>query len=92
MKWINTQIEWVKSFLSEPINGSGVIDKGSSKRIASIGVTFTFIYTYIKSSIAQSSMPDIPETWVFILLVVLGVTGAVDYMKAKTEKKPEVKE
>jgi hypothetical protein len=87
MKWINAQIEWIKSFLSEPINGTGVIDKASSKRLASIAVTFVFCYTYIKTSFQQQAMPDVPEMWVFLLLVVLGVTGAVDYMKSKQTPK-----
>ncbi len=86
MNWINTQIEWFKSFLSEPINGSGTIDKGSSKRIASLGVTFTFIFVYIKTALASSSIPEIPDTWVFMLGTVLGIQGLVDYFKNKQNK------
>lgn len=89
MKWINTQIEWIKSFLSEPINGSGVIDKGSSKRLASIAVTFTFVFVYTKVALQTQTVPDIPDMWVFILSAVLGITGLVDYFKAKNEKKTQ---
>jgi len=84
MDWIKEQIEWFKSFLSEPINGSGKIDKGSSKRVAAISVTATFVYTYIKTSFQQKAMPDIPEMWLFLILVVLGVPGIIDYFKGKT--------
>lgn len=88
MKWFNTQIEWVKSFFSEPMNGD-IIQKASSKRIASLGVTFTFMFVYIKTALASVSIPEIPDTWVFMLGTVLGIQGLVDYFKTKTEKKPQ---
>ena len=83
MKWINDQWEWAKSFLSEPINGNGV-QKASSKRIASTSVTFTFVFVYIKSALATNSLPEIPDTWVFILGTVLGIGGLIDFLKSKT--------
>lgn len=83
MKWINTQIEWLKSFLSEPINGSGKVEKGSTKRIATLVVTFTFAYTYIATSFELHTMPDIPYEWVGLILIVLGVPGVIDYFKGK---------
>jgi hypothetical protein len=89
MKWINIQIEWVKSFLSEPINGSGVIDKGSSKRLAAVGVTFTFMFTYIKTALETKTIPEIPEAWIWLIGAVLGITGVVDFLKARNEKKPQ---
>ena len=85
MNWINTQIEWLKSFLSEPLNGDPV-QKASSKRIASLGVTFTFMFVYIKTAITSISIPEIPDTWVFMLGTVLGIQGLVDYFKNKTPK------
>lgn len=87
MKWINSQIEWIKSFLSEPINGSGVIDKGSSKRLAAVGVTFTFMFTYIRVALGTNTIPDIPEAWIWLISAILGITGIVDYLKARNDKK-----
>lgn len=84
MKWINTQIEWIKSFLSEPVNGSGKIDKGSSKRVAALTVVYTFAYTYIKSAEKQEGMPDIPMEWMGLILIVLGVQGVLDWFKGRS--------
>jgi len=82
IKWLEKQVEWIKSFLSESPNGTGV-QKGSSKRVAAIGVTVTFIYTYTKIAIANNAMPDIPEGWRWVLFIVLGVTGTADVIKQK---------
>jgi hypothetical protein len=84
LNWLKEQIEWFKSFLSEPMNGSGKIEKGSTRRIAILGVTYTFVYTYIKTSFETKAMPDIPDMWVLLILVVLGVPGVMDYFKGKT--------
>ena len=86
MNWLSKQWTWLKSFFSEPINGTGE-QKGSSKRIAAIGVTYVFMHTYLDKAAGSEVMPDIPTEWVYLLLIVLGVTGVIDYMRAKTEKK-----
>ena len=84
--WLNDQWEWLKSFLSEPINGGGV-QKASSKRIASLAVTWTFVFVYVKTALASNALPEIPDTWVFIIGTVLGINGLIDFFKTKTEKK-----
>lgn len=84
MKWLSKQWEWIKSFLSEPANGDG-IQKGSNKRVAATAVTFTFVFTYLRTAMESKAMPDIPDMWVFILAAVLGITGVVDWMKAKSK-------
>ncbi len=81
MSWINAQIEWLKSFLSEPINGSGEIDKGSSKRLASVSVIATFVFITIKTALKTETIPDIPDTWWFLIASILGITGIIDYFK-----------
>ena len=86
VKWFGKQWEWVKSFLSESIGDDG-IQKGSSKRVGAISVTFTFVFTYIRVALKTNTMPEIPDTWVFILAAVLGITGFVDWLKARSEKK-----
>jgi len=86
MNWLSKQWEWIKSFLSEPANGDG-IQKGSNKRMAASAITFTFVFTYLRIAMEMKIMPDIPDTWIFILAAVLGITGVVDYMKARAEKK-----
>ena len=84
MGWLNTQWEWLKSFLSEPVNGSGKVEKGSSKRIAALTVIATFAYTYTKSAEKQEGMPDIPMEWMGLILIVLGVQGVLDWFKGKS--------
>ena len=86
MNWLGKQWEWIKSFLSESSNGNG-IQKGSSKRIASITVIVVFALTYLSKAAASSTIPDIPEGWRWLLFIVLGVTGLADGIKTYMNKK-----
>lgn len=82
MNWLQKQIEWIKSFFSEhKKNGEEL--KGSSKRVAALTVTYVFAFSYIKVALATSTIPDIPEGWRWVLLIVLGVTGFADVLKNK---------
>ena len=84
--WFGKQWLWIKSFLSEAPNGEGMM-KGSSKRLAAVAVTFTFVYTALGQYANTGNIPDIPESWQWILFIVLGVTGAGDIIKSYMSKK-----
>jgi len=86
--WFGKQLTWVKSFLSESPNGEGVA-KGSSKRIAAIAVSFTFVYTALGEYSKTGNIPEIPESWQWVLFIVLGVTGLGDVLKNYTSKKKD---
>lgn len=82
MNWLNTQIEWVKSFLSEAIDG---VQKGSSKRIAQLALTFTFVGNYTRISLGKEALPEVPDSWIFLLGIVLGITSLADYFNRKNK-------
>lgn len=65
--WFTDQIEWLKSFLSDP-NG-----KGSSKRGISIATVVVFLTAYLKLALVKTELMDIPPTWAVIILGVLGL-------------------
>lgn len=80
VSWLDSQIMWIKSFLSESPNGDGT-QKGSSKRIAAITVIAVFALTYLRVAADADIIPDIPEGWRWLLFIVLGVTGLADGIK-----------
>lgn len=83
MNWLNTQWEWLKSFLSEMADG---VQKGSSKRIAQIALTFTFVGNYTRIALGKEALPDVPDSWIFLLGIVLGITSLADYFNRKNGK------
>lgn len=66
-KWIATQIEWIKSFLSED---SGV---GSSKRLMGLLVILAFLFSYIKTTLFNNKIEDIPTNWAFTIAAIIGL-------------------
>jgi hypothetical protein len=74
MNFITNQIEWVKSFLSESTDG-----KASSRRLIEIGVSWTFIFSYIRVALSTQSMPALDMGWVVMLCGILGIKTASDY-------------
>jgi hypothetical protein len=71
--WIEVQIEWLKSFFSEPDG------KGSSKRLLSAAVVTGFLIPYIKVSIEKSALSDIPMVWAITICGILGI-NVLDYL------------
>jgi len=72
MNWIERQIEWGKSFLSESYK-IGVAGKASSRRVIELGVVWAFIFSYVKIAIASATVIDIPTTWGMVILGILGI-------------------
>jgi len=73
MKWISDQIEWLKSFFSEP-DTSG---KASMKRLISFFVVAAYLFSYMKTSIINLKLEDIPINWAFLIAGLLGL-GTLD--------------
>ena len=90
-RWVNNQIEWVKSFL----NDRDLPGKGSSKSIGSLAMISTFIFTYSKVSIVKEHMADITPTWAILIAGILGL-NIVDkllalYIQSKTNPTSPIK-
>jgi len=85
-KFLTNQLNWIKSFLSESPDGNGMV-KGSSKRLAAVAVTFTFVYVTLGEYSSKGVIPEIPESWQWVLFIVLGVTGMGDLAKNYLSKK-----
>jgi hypothetical protein len=66
-KWINEQITWLKGFLSED-NGAG-----SSKRLMGFLVVLAFLFSYIKTTLFNNRMEDIPINWAFMIAAIIGL-------------------
>ncbi len=86
MNWIKQQIEWVKSFLSEPRKECEAL-KGSSKRLNVLLIVLTFVIWYGKIAWAKKEFIDIPDTWAWILVLVLGYGSYLTYLRIKNGKK-----
>jgi len=93
--WLNSQIEWVKSFLQEPSTiPESVPTKASSKRLISMSVVAAFLISYIKVSILTQTIQDIPTMWAVTIGGILGLNIMDWYIKGKpgsnqpTESKP----
>ena len=67
MNWFKTQIEWLKGFFSERDG------KASHKRLISLSVAFTFLFSYIKTTLVNSKIEDIPINWGFLIAAILGL-------------------
>lgn len=71
IKWIALQIEWLKSFFAEPDG------KGSMKRLISFFVVAAYLFSYMKTSIINLKLEDIPINWAFLIAGLLGL-GTLD--------------
>lgn len=72
--YINIQIEWVKSFFSEPDTG-----KGSNKRLLSSAVVTAFLIPYFRVSLSSKHLEDIPYIWAIMIGSIIGL-NIVDYL------------
>lgn len=82
MKWLGKQIEWLKSFLSEP-REEGEALKGSSKRLNMFLVILVFLIQYSKLTWENKELMDIPQTWAIVILCILGFGSYLAYLKNK---------
>jgi hypothetical protein len=69
VSFLVAQLEWLKSILSEPDG------KGSFRRVGSFLVIGHFIKYYGTIAGATKALPEIPETWVIIILTLLGFSS-----------------
>lgn len=69
LSWINTQIEWIKSFFSEYENQNS---KASSRRLYSTAVIGCYLFSHIKTSLSTKTIPDISLNWIIIISLILG--------------------
>ena len=76
LEWLNNQFEWLKSIFSED-------GKGSFRRITSFMVIVLFIRNYSMLTIrsTDSKLAEIPETWVLVLLVLIGYSSVLSMTK-----------
>ena len=80
VNYIKTQIEWVKSFLSEPDG------KGSNKRLISFAVVGSYLFAYIKTTLFTNKIEDIPPVWALTIGSILGL-GIIDVVAKNYIKK-----
>lgn len=88
MSWIALQVEWLKSFLGTPSS-----NKASSRRLIELAVCWSFIFSYIKVSMATQQIADVPSGWMILILSILGLKTWDKLVDKKinegTEKKPQ---
>jgi len=77
MNWIDKQIDWLKSFFSEPDG------KASMKRLIMFWIAVAFIGAYVKIAILNSEITDIPMNWSFLLSAILGLGILDKYVQYK---------
>ncbi len=65
--WINKQIEWFKDFLSDTDGHA------SSKRLMGFLVVLAFLFSYIKTTLYNNRMEDIPINWAFMIAAIIGL-------------------
>lgn len=80
MNWINEQIQWLKSFFSESDG------KASIKRLISFLIAVAYLQAYVKVSIINSKLEDIPTNWSFTLLGIIGLGIASNFFGGKNDK------
>lgn len=98
MNWIQQQIEWVKSFVSESYV-NGIAGKASSQRVIELAIVGAFLHAFIRMTftiaatafigpassalIATISLLDMPWGWA---TTILGILGIKTYQKIMNEK------
>jgi len=79
-QWINSQLNWFKSFFQET-NG-----KASSRRIIEIAVVWVYLVTHLKVSLATDVIQDVPWGWGIIIAGILGLKTLDVFVKGKVSK------
>jgi cobalamin biosynthesis protein CobD/CbiB len=75
--WFNKQLDWAKSFLSEPDG------KASHKRAIGTAVVIVFLISHLRISLATQEVIDIPLQWAFTIWGILGLGIADKYVSFK---------
>jgi hypothetical protein len=71
-RYLNIQIEWLKSFFSESDG------KGSNKRLLSGAVVGMFIMAYYHVAVFSNQIVDIPLYWAIMIASIIGL-NVIDY-------------
>jgi hypothetical protein len=90
MNWVEKNIEWLKSFVSETYE-NGVAGKASSQRLIELFVVGAFLIAFLKVTLALAILPgvsalallDIPWGWA---TVIIGILGIKVYQKQAADK------
>lgn len=83
--FINTQIEWLKSFVEE----KNMPSKASSKRLISLAVSAAFLYSYVKVALSTNKIEDIPVNWMFMIAGIIGLNVLDWYLKRNSSETKE---
>lgn len=70
--WVKEQVEWFKSFFGE-VDTIDNQKKPSIKKAGTAVVFVVFAKSYLTLAMKDDKMPDIPETWFWIILGILGI-------------------
>ena len=77
--WIGFIVTTVISFLYEQLNWIKAIfqedNKASFRRVSSMMVIVLFIRSYTQLVIKSDKLPEVPETWLVIILVLTGFSS-----------------
>jgi hypothetical protein len=71
---------WLQSFLSEPDG------KGSSRRIIELLISWAFIFSYIRISLQNQTITDVPVTWAMLIAGILGLKTWDKYVELRNGK------
>ncbi|MFA7360767.1 MAG: hypothetical protein WC139_06995 [Candidatus Kapaibacterium sp.] len=80
-EYLKNTFTWFGSFLSEETNG-----KGSMKRLIMFLSTCAFLLSYVKTTLFNNKIEDIPITWAMLLA---GFVGLNIYSNVVQNKKIE---
>ncbi len=86
INWFNKQLDWLKSIFSEPSGG------GSSKRVIGFILVYIFAKGYFATPVTIGEMIDVPQGWIFLISITLGVTvlkAAMDKFGKNKDALPE---
>lgn len=72
MEWIKAQIEFIKGFFAEKDG------KASNKRLIGFLVVLSFLFSYVKTSLYNMKIEDIPTNWAFLIAAILGIMVAAN--------------
>jgi hypothetical protein len=65
--WILKQVEWLKSFFTDPNKAHALII---------LSITAVFLFTFAKEALIfgkDDEIPDMPEHWLYLFLGILGI-------------------
>jgi len=86
MNYFKENVEWVKSFFSETYEAGGLSGKASSRRIMELAVNWTFIFSYVKVTVAHQEFVPLDINWAIMLAAILGLKSLDIYAQKYISK------